>query len=291
MAKKILISVVIVDFFKAERVVGNVERILTQQGDFDTEVIIIDNSMDSTNQQILSQYYDTDNVTLIFNQQNNGYTRGCNQGADLCSGDYLFFVNPDIEWKSETTLADIITIYQNDADVGIVGTRQLNDDGSIPDTVRRFPNLLAQVVRRTSLRNWPLLKGIAEYYEYVEFDYHKPASVDWVQSSFMAISRQTWEEVGGFDDRYFIFMADPDICYKCWELGYKVHYESDIVVGADGLRCSAGGFYDVFSNRVLRFHIRDAFIYHFQYLLKPSIPPARKLQVQDSSNVNCGSTR
>ncbi len=286
MAKKILISVVIVDFFKAERVVDNVERILTQQGDFDTEVIVIDNSMDSGNQQILSQYQATDNVTLIFNQQNNGYTRGCNQGADLCCGDYLFFVNPDIEWKSATTLADIITLYESDAGIGIVGTRQLNDDGSIPGTVRHFPNLIAQVVRRTSLRSWPIFKGIAEYYEHAGFDYFKPAYVDWIQSSFMAISRDVWEQIGGFDNRYFIFMADPDICYKCWELGYKVHYESDIVVGADGVRCSDGGFYDVFSNRVLRFHIRDAIVYHLQYLLKPSIPTARKLQVQGSSSVN-----
>ncbi|QUM84642.1 glycosyltransferase [Moritella sp. 28] len=286
MANKILISVVIVDFFKAERVVDNVERVLIQQGDFDIEVIVIDNSMDSGNQQILSQYQDTDNVTLIFNQRNNGYIRGSNQGADLCRGDYLFFVNPDIEWKSVTTLADIIAIYQRDKGIGIVGTRQLNDDGSTPDTVRRFPNLIAQVVRRTSLRNWPILKGIAEYYEYAEFDYFKPANVDWIQGSFMAISREVWERIGGFDNRYFIFMADPDICYKCWELGYKVHYESDIVVGADGLRCSAGGIYDVFSNRVLRFHIRDACIYNLQYLLKPRIPTARKLQRQGSSSIN-----
>jgi len=286
MAKKLLISVVIVDFFKAERVVENVKRILTQQGDFDIEVIVVDNSMDVGNQQILLQYQDTDNVSLVFNPQNNGYTRGSNQGADLCRGDFLLFVNPDIEWKSETTLADIISIYKQDPEVGIVGTRQLNDDGSVPDTVRRFPSLLAQVVRRTSLRNWPLLKGITEYYEYVEFDYYKPADVDWIQSSFMTISREVWDKIGGFDSRYFIFMADPDICYKCWELGYKVHYESDIVVGADGLRCSAGGFNDVFSNRVLRFHIRDAFIYHFQYLLKPGIPTARKSQGQGSSSVN-----
>ena len=286
MANKLLISVVIVDFFKAERVVDNVKRILTQQGDFDIEVIVVDNSMDVGNQQILLQYQDTENVSLVFNPQNNGYTRGSNQGADLCRGDYLLFVNPDIEWKSETTLADIVSIYKQDPEVGIVGTRQLNDDGSVPDTVRRFPNLLAQVVRRTSLRNWPLLKGIAEYYAYVEFDYYKPADVDWIQSSFMTISREVWDKIGGFDSRYFIFMADPDICYKCWELGYKVHYESDIVVGADGLRCSAGGFNDVFSNRVLRFHIRDAFIYHFQYLLKPGIPAARKSQGQGSSSVN-----
>ena len=286
MAKKILISVVIVDFFKAERVVHNVERILNQQGDFDTEVIIIENSMDSGNKKILSQYQDTDNVTLIFNQQNNGYPRGSNQGAYLCNGDYLLFVNPDIEWKSASTLADIVAIYNRDPEIGIVGTRQLNDDGSTPDTVRRFPNLLAQVVRRTSLRNWPLLKGVAEYYEYVEFDYFKSANVDWLQSSFMAISREVWGKIGGFDNRYFIFMADPDICYKCWELGYKVYYESEIVVGADGLRCSDGGFKDVFTNRILRFHIRDAFIYHFQYLLKPSIPTARKLQGRRSENVN-----
>lgn len=81
-------------------------------------------------------------------------------------------------------------------------------------------------------------------------------------------------------------MADPDICYKCWELGYKVHYASDIVVGADGIRCSAGGMKDVFSNRILRFHIRDAIVYHYQYLFKPSIPTARKLLIQESSRIN-----
>lgn len=286
MAEKILISVVIVDFFKAERVVNNVERILTQQGDFDTEVIIIDNSMDSGNQQILSQCQGRENVTLIFNPQNNGYIRGCNQGAGLCNGDYLLFVNPDIDWKSASILADIVAIYKRDPEVGIVGTRQLNDDGSTPDTVRRFPHLLAQIVRRTSLRNWPLLKGIAEHYEYVEFDYFKSANVDWLQSSFMAIRRHVWDEIGGYDNRYFIFMADPDICYQCWELGYRVHYESEIVVGADGLRCSDGGFNDVFSSRILRFHIRDAFIYHAKYLFKPSIPTARKSHEQRSSNVN-----
>ena len=279
MANKIIISVIIVDFFKAERVVHNVERILTQQGDFDIEVIVVDNSMNSDNANILATYQDADNVTLIVNQQNIGYTKGCNQGANLCNGDYLLFVNPDIEWKSATTLLDIIAIYTRDRTIGIVGTRQVNDDGSIPDTVRRFPTLAAQVIRRTSLRHWPLLKGIAEYYEHSGFDYYKPANVDWLQSSFMVISREAWDKIGGFDCRYFIFMADPDICYKCWELGYKVHYESDIVVGADGIRCSSGGFRDVFTNKVLRIHIRDAVIYQCRHLLKSSIPNARKSQV------------
>lgn len=276
MIDKIVISVVIVDFFKAERVLDNVAKVISQRGDFELEVIVIDNSLDEENQRILSKYAGTENVTLIFNLQNIGYTQACNQGARICRGDYLFFVNPDIDWKSDTTIQNIIAIFEKDPKIGIVGTRQLNDDGSIPDTVRRFPNLPAQIIRRTFLRNLPLLKSIAEYYEHIDFDYYQTANVDWVQTSFIGISRKVWEKVNGFDNRYFIFMADPDICYKCWEAGYKVHYESDVVVGADGLRCSAGGFIDVFHNRVLRFHIRDALIYYFKYLLKPRIPTARK---------------
>jgi N-acetylglucosaminyl-diphospho-decaprenol L-rhamnosyltransferase len=276
MIKKIVISVVIVDFFKAERVLINVANVLSQQGDFDIEVIVIDNSLNEENQQILSKYAENNNVTLIFNQQNSGYTQACNQGAQLSRGDYLFFVNPDIDWKSNKTIQNIIAIFEKDPKVGIVGTRQLNDDGSTPDTVRRFPNLPAQIIRRTSLRNLPWLKNIAEYYEHVDFDYYQTASVDWVQTSFIGISREVWEKVNGFDIRYFIFMADPDICYKCWEAGYKVHYESDVVVGADGLRCSAGGFSDIFHNKVLRFHIRDALVYNFKYIFKPRTPMARK---------------
>lgn len=276
MIDKKVVSIVIVDFFKAKRVLENVSKVLSQQGDFEVEVIVIDNSIDAENQGILSECTAMKQVTLIINQQNIGYTQACNQGARLCQGDYLFFVNPDIDWQSENTIQNIISIFEKDEKVGIVGTRQLNDDGSIPDTVRRFPNLPAQIIRRTFLRNLPLLKNIAERYEHVEFDYYKTANVDWVQTSFIGISRKVWEKVNGFDNRYFIFMADPDICYKCWEAGYKVHYESEVVVGADGLRCSAGGFMAVFHSQVLRFHIRDALIYYFYHLLKPRIPTARK---------------
>lgn len=278
MAEKTLISVVIVDYFKAQRVVENVDQVLAQQGNFDIEVIVIDNSVDEENQKILSRLRDHDNVTLVFNEDNIGYTQASNQGAFLCHGDYLFFVNPDIEWKSPAILREIVEIYKEDPSIGIVGTRQLNDDGTVPDTVRRFPDIYSQIIRRTALRHLPLLKNMVEHYEYFNFDYSKTADVDWIQSSFMAISRLAWEKVHGFDSRYFIFMADPDICYKCWEVGYKVHYESGVVVGADGIRCSAGGFSDIFTNKVLRFHIRDAFAYYFKYFFKPRAPAARIAQ-------------
>ena len=285
MVETIRASIIIVDFFKAPSIAANIQRMLAQGERYDIEIIIIDNSVDHDNRAVLQECSAlASNITLVCNDVNNGYIQACNQGAKLAKGDYLFFVNPDIEWLSSSIVTDVIDIFLRDSRIGILGTQQRNDDGTIPDTVRRFPNIMAQVLRRSGLRNLSIFKDIVARYEMPEFDYNSTTDVDWVQGSFMVISKPLWYRVGGFDSRYFIFMADPDICYKCWELGYKVHYESNILVGADGLRCSAGGLLSLFNSRVVRMHLKDALLYQLKYLFKPSAPSARSSRLTTQRN-------
>ncbi|WP_067584364.1 glycosyltransferase family 2 protein [Endozoicomonas ascidiicola] len=152
-----VISLVIVDFFKAERVVDNVRMALKQKGDFSLQVVVIDNSCDPRNKRILEKLPKSDNVHVLYNNNNCGYVAACNEGVSLFSSDYVFLVNPDIAWKADTTITAILNKFASDERIGVIGTRQINDDGSTPDTVRRFPDLIAQVARRTFLRTLPLV--------------------------------------------------------------------------------------------------------------------------------------
>jgi len=266
-----VLSVIIVDFFKAPRVIENVKAALLQKGNFEIEVIVIDNSCDLRNRNILQELDGLPSVTIVFNYANKGYVDACNQAFYLCRGDYVFLVNPDITWKSSSVLSRVVATFSSNHDIGIVGVRQENDDGTTPETVRSFPDIVTQIARRTFIRNLPWFKSQVKEYELANFDYSVSADVDWIQSSFMAVKRDVWNGVNGLDSRFFLFMADPDICYQTWLKGYRVFYQADVLVGADGKRCSAGGFKEVFFSQALRFHIRDAFIYQLKYLFKPKI--------------------
>jgi N-acetylglucosaminyl-diphospho-decaprenol L-rhamnosyltransferase len=270
-----IVSIIIVDFFKAERVINNVAGALEQVGNFELEIIVVDNSVDKKNSSTLEKHLTSPQITLIVNSSNDGYIKACNDAVARSRGDFIFLVNPDILWKGKDIVARVMSQFQKENSIGIIGIQQVNDDGTTPEIVRQFPNLLTQISRRTILRRLPWFRRRVDGYEMKGFDYSVSDDIDWIQSSFMAIRRNVWNEVGGLDESYFLFMSDPDICYKSWELSYRVFYMADVLVWADGKRCSAGGLTAIFHNSVIRYHLRDALIYQLKYLSKKKLPKNR----------------
>jgi N-acetylglucosaminyl-diphospho-decaprenol L-rhamnosyltransferase len=268
MTNNVRLTIIIVDFFKAKRVVENVRSILSQHCDFDFKIVVVDNSAERKNRSILKQLDDCKRVRLIFNNKNRGYTAACNQAAKNAQGNYFFLVNPDIRWTDRKILQKTVDFMNSNQDVGILGPRQVNDDGSTPQIVRKFPSLPVMAARWTPLRKLPLVSRLVSAYEMSDFDYHKPQCVDWIQSSFLVIRKDFWQKTGGLDEGYFLFMSDPDICFKAWESGMKVFYFPGVTVAADGKRCSTGESLNLFKNPPLRHHIRDAVRYQIRYLFK-----------------------
>lgn len=262
-------SIIILDFLKSKRVCENVESILKQESDFPFEIIIIDNSCNTDNANKLKTLEKYKNVQVHINEENVGYIKGNNTGAKLARGKYLLIVNPDIIWRKKDTLKKMVDYMERNEDVGILGPKQINDgDGSTAMTVRAFPNFFLQVSRRTFLRKLPLLKKLVAYDEMQHLDYDKIQEVDWLQSSFWVIRKELWDSFGGLNDDYFIFMSDPDLCFKVWKKGYKVIYYPEATVYADGIRLSSGGFISYFQKWTLRQHVKDALIYKWNHLFK-----------------------
>jgi len=259
-------SIVILDFLKSKRVVENVESIQKQHVDFPFEVIIVDNSNSVENARKLRQLEKYENVRLIFNQKNLGYTRGTNCGVNVARGEYIFIVNPDIVWSNKDAFMKLVEFLDLHPRVGVVGPKQINDtDGSVAMTVRAFPRFWRQIARRMWLRRLPIIRPKVEFDEMRHLDYTQTQPVDWLQSSFIVVRRSLWNQLGGFNERFFLFMSDPDFCWKMWSAGFEVIYLPEVIVNADGLRCSAGGFLDFFCKWTLRQHFRDALKYHIKY--------------------------
>ncbi|MBU0576951.1 glycosyltransferase family 2 protein [Patescibacteria group bacterium] len=264
-------SIIILDFKKSKRVCENVESILKQEADFPFEIIIIDNSCDGQNAEKLKTLEKYGNIQVNINETNIGYIKGNNLGAKLARGEYLLIVNPDIIWKDSDTLQKLIDFMDKNSNVGICGPKQINDgDDSTAMTVRAFPKFGLQVARRTFLRHLPIIKKWVAHDEMQHLDYDKVQDVDWLQSSFWVIRKDLWDSFGGLNSDYFIFMSDPDLCFKVWKKGYKVVYYPDVTVHADGIRCSEGGVFTYFQKWTLRQHVRDALRYWWNHLFKGS---------------------
>ena len=258
MKKKL--SVVILDFQKAEKVVRNVGALLEQKTNFEFEIIVADNSNDEKNAKILRENLgQKKSVRLIINDQNFGYSRGNNLAAKEAGGEFLAILNPDIFCKDENILQSLLDYLEKNPDVGIVGPAQIDESsGAAEITARRWPRVWVQVLRRTPLRSLPLVRDHIARDECADLDLSRVQEVDWLQSSFVVLRRDFFDQIGKFDQRYFLFLADTQMGWRAWEMGKKVIFFPKVRVFADGIRCSRGGILDFFRSRVLRIHVFDA---------------------------------
>lgn len=262
------ISIIILDFLKSKRVCENVEHIQKQKHNYELEIIIADNSCNAENKAKLETLKKFENVKLIFNETNLGYTKAHNVAAKHASGKYIFIVNPDIIIRNEDTINKMVAYMEQNPDVAILGPKQMNDDGTLAMTVRAFPHLSLQVARRTWVRHIPGIKKLVQHDEMQHLDYDKTQEVDWLQSSFVCVRKNFWDQVNGLCEDYFLFMSDPEICWQAWELGKKVVYYPEVTVYADGIRLSRGGFKAFFKKWTLRQHLKDAIKYQQKHFLK-----------------------
>jgi GT2 family glycosyltransferase len=284
--EKMKITTVILNYKKAARVVESVGFLISQnQENLQNKIIVIDNSCDKREEEILRSGLANigKNVELVINQKNIGYTKGYNMVGKSLQGKYIMILNPDILLKENDSLKKMISYMEKYPDIALLGPKQINDDGSLAMSVRAFPKFYIQVARRTFLRHLPFFKEKVEYDEMKHLDYNKTQDVDWLQSSCVMIKRDFWDKVGGFDERYLLFMADTEMCLQAWQKGLRSVYYPETCVFADGKRLSAGGVLDFFKSWILRQHVKDSMKYTIRHFLTPN---PRKTFYENGRNKN-----
>jgi GT2 family glycosyltransferase len=260
------VTAIILDYNKAQRVVENVRGLLSQKTKFEIEIIVADNSCNPRNAATLAPLAQVNGVTLFINSENLGYVKGCNAAAAHARGSYILIVNPDILWPDPKAVQTLVDYLENNPSVGIVGPKQVDElTGTVALTARAFPRLLVQILRRSPLRALPGLRKLVAYDEMSHLDTDRTQPVDWLQSSCFLLHRDLWGSLGGFDERYVMFLADPEICWQSWSRGLKVVYHAGAKVAADGIRCSSGGLAEIFSKPILRQHLRDSMKYRWRH--------------------------
>ncbi|BCX67105.1 MULTISPECIES: glycosyltransferase [Pseudomonas] len=262
------IHISIVDFFKAPRLIESLKA-LEKQSLFEfCQVTVFDNSVDDDNFIKLNEYIkNKKNIVLIRSSFNQGYTKATNLSVDF-SADFVVLLNPDLILSSENCIKDSIEILQNHKNLGLLGIKQVDDDGNVELVARTYPSVKSQLARRAPSFVSRFYRAERESYECAEVN--RQASgvhiVDWVQSSFWVVKGELWRELNGVSEDFFLFMSEADFSLRAKKIGYLTALNCNIHAISDGVRASAGGWKAIFRSRAFRSHVSDMAIYYLKNL-------------------------
>jgi GT2 family glycosyltransferase len=187
-------------------------------------VVVVDNkSQDGTSEMVSHEFPE---VTLVTTPENIGFARATNAAIRQGSAEYVLALNPDAEIRAETL--DVLLRLMNDHhEVGICGCRLERPDGSFDHASRRsFPTILGALGHLLGPGRHRSRGKLAQY----RAPEVERGPVDAVNGAFMLMRRSMLDEIGLFDEAYWMYMEDLDLCYRARTAGWVTWYEPEVSV-------------------------------------------------------------
>lgn len=210
---------------------------------------------------------------VVHRDGNYGFGASCNRGAREVDARAYFFLNPDTILDDEQMLPTLFAFLQAHPQVGIVAPKVWYLDGRLQLTCRRFPKWFMPFVRRTEAgAKFGQRDARAFLMEDVNHDTARP--VDWAQGSALLVDADLFRALGGFDERFFLYYEDVDLCRSAWDCGRAVYYLPDATVRhAYGQGSAQGGglVHNLFTNPLARWHVASWIKYMLKWGVKPFV--------------------
>jgi N-acetylglucosaminyl-diphospho-decaprenol L-rhamnosyltransferase len=180
-------------------------------------------------EHVLESLYETDSsprIKVIKNNQPKGFGANHNAAFSYCNTPFFCVVNPDIMLISNPF--EELLLYASKPENGIVAPLAINTKGGNEDNARRFISLYTLLKRKLHFGSDTYLIGNSA----------EAFSVDWVSGLFMIWSKTAYEKVRGFDEKYFMYCEDVDICVRMWQQGLRIILVPKVKVVHDARRSS-----------------------------------------------------
>ncbi len=248
------ISTIIVNYQAREKTFRCLESVRKANlANPDHEAIVIDNGSPDNIENEIKRYYP--DIIFLRSEKNLGMGGGNNLGIRKAKGRYFLILNMDTRLEPNTV--KILHEYlEANPSVGIVAPELVFADGGHQDSCFRFPNLWYPLVRRTFVGR--IFKSQVDSFLMKDASKRSPIDADWVMGSVLLIRREAMDAAGGpFDERFFMYFEDTDLCRRIWQAGYKVVYYPLVRVVHDHSRESAKypWYIAPFKNKLARIHI------------------------------------
>lgn len=189
------------------------------------EVFVVDNASTDGSRIYLEPKFPS--IRFIWNNDNVGFGKACNQALKLAKGEIVLFLNPDTI-VAEDCFTACISFLEKTKDAGALGIRMLDGRGNfLPESKRSFPSPLTSFYKLSGLSFlFPKSKTFGRYH-LGYLDEHQNHEIDVLAGAFMMIKKEALDKTGGFDENFFMYGEDVDLSYRIQKAGYKNYYFSE----------------------------------------------------------------
>lgn len=208
------LSVIIVTRNTCSLTCAAIQSVLDARDDLGKEVLLVDNaSTDGTLDAVVARF---PAVIALRSASNLGFARAVNRAASKARGRFLLLLNSDAAVQSDA-LAAAVAWMRAHPDCGVAGAQLVHPDGSPQNSIANFPTLATELLNKSLLR-----RLCSSRYPGKERRFDEPVEVETIVGAFMLIRRETWDALGGLDERYFFFLEETDFCLHARRRGWRV---------------------------------------------------------------------
>lgn len=256
------VSIIMLSFNTRDLTRRSLAHLIEASANINAEIIVVDNASHDGSAAMIEQTFPQ--IRLIRAPHNLGFAGGNNLGATHARGDFLVLVNSDAFIQGDA-LALGLARMQAEPKVGLAGGLLIGKDGQPEPSARCFPSALNDLLS---------LSGLAARYPRSRFfgrfdrgwaDPHAPANVDWVPGAFCLIRKAAIDKIGFFDERYFLYYEEVDLCRRLKKAGWRIAYWPDLVAehwGGESSKTVSGTKVSQHGRQLTLWRMRSALLYY-----------------------------
>lgn len=218
-------------------------------------VVIVDNASVESVSDLAQKFA---NLTVVVQSKNEGFGKSHNRAFATVPAKYYFVLNPDTDFLAgQNLLRKLYDFMEQNPRAGMVGPKIIYPDGSLQYSCWRFPTFLQPIFSRTKWGQKGRGKIVADRYLMKDFDHNQTIPVDCIMGSAMFVRKAAIDDVGGFDEYFWMYFEDMDWCWRIWEKGWAVYYMHNVLLRHAHGRASAkvpGVFMGLLKNKYARTH-------------------------------------
>jgi GT2 family glycosyltransferase len=219
------LSIVIICWNDLKTIRGCLESIYRTTHTITFEVIVSDNGSTDGSVEFIRSHYP--HVRVIENGANLRFAKANNIGIRASQGEYVLILNPDTIIH-DGTLDNLAAFADEHPEAGAFGCQVLNPDGSYQESARPFPTLRGEWIAALFLRPLTYLSGWFTSDTYTGWKGDTERAVDWLSGCSLFVRRQVLDRISGFDDQFFYYYEDVDLCRRVWLAGYKILFTPQV---------------------------------------------------------------
>jgi len=260
-----LVSIIILTYNTQDLCKRCLDELLPETQGISSEVIVVDNgSKDDTIDMLRTEYPQVKSIKL---EKNIGFGAGNNVGYKEAKGKYIIILNSDA-FMTPGSLKKSIELMETHPKAGIGGAKLISPDGSWQPSARAYPSFLNDILMRTGLNaRYPKSKFFGRC-DRTWAPIDQDAEVDWVPGAFSIIRKEGLEKLGFFDERFFLYYEEVDLCKRFKDAGYQIWYWPEIIVthiGGETTKNDKSQHFSKTSSQLTLWQLRSRYLYYYKH--------------------------